>query len=90
MKCQKTIPYIVAIVIFIIASLTYFSPVLKNQKIQQGDITQFIGSSKEIVDHRAEFEEESYWTNSSFSGMPAYVISAYYPHNYIKKLAIKL
>tara|TARA_B110000091_G_C13821996_1_gene481631 strand:+ start:4072 stop:6507 length:2436 start_codon:yes stop_codon:yes gene_type:complete len=86
MKLKKTIPYIVAIVIFIIASLTYFSPVLKNQKIQQGDITQFIGSSKEIVDHRAEFEEESYWTNSSFSGMPAYVISAYYPHNYIKKL----
>ena len=47
MKLKKTIPYIVAIVIFIIASLTYFSPVLKNQKIQQGDITQFIGSSKE-------------------------------------------
>ncbi len=83
---KKIIPYIVAILIFVIASLAYFSPVLKGQKIQQGDITQFIGSSKEIVDHRAEFEEEPYWTNTSFGGMPAYVISAYYPHNYIKKL----
>jgi hypothetical protein len=82
---KKLIPYLIAILIFAIASLAYFSPVLKGQKIKQGDITQFIGSSKEIVDHRAEFDTEPYWTNTSFGGMPAYVISAYYPNNYIKK-----
>lgn len=82
---KKLLPFVVAITIFIIASLTYFSPVLKGQKIQQGDITQFIGSSKEIVDHRAAYDEEPYWTNSSFGGMPAYVVSAYYPYNFIKK-----
>lgn len=83
---KKTLPYIIAILIFVIASLTYFSPVLKGKKIQQSDITQFIGSSKEIVDHRADFDEEPYWTNATFGGMPAYVVSAYYPHDYIKKL----
>ena len=82
---KKLIPYLIAILIFAIASLAYFSPVLKGQKIKQGDITQFIGSSKEIVDHRAAFDTEPYWTNTSFGGMPAYVISAYYPNNYIKK-----
>ncbi len=85
MQIKKLLPFAVAILIFVIASLTYFSPVLKGQKIQQGDITQFIGSSKEIVDHRATYGEEPYWTNSSFGGMPAYVVSAYYPYNFIKK-----
>lgn len=82
---KKLLPFAVAIVVFVIASLAYFSPVLKGQKLRQGDITQFIGSSKEIVDHRKANDEEPYWTNTSFGGMPAYVVSAYYPHNYIKK-----
>ena len=29
---------------------------------------------------------ETYWTNSAFSGMPTYQLGAKYPHNYIKKL----
>ncbi|MCF6280224.1 MAG: YfhO family protein [Flavobacteriaceae bacterium] len=83
---KKTIPYLIAILIFIVASLAYFSPVLKGKKIQQSDITQYIGSSKEIKDFRKDYDAEPYWTNTSFGGMPAYVISAYYPHDYIKKL----
>ncbi|PHR74031.1 MAG: hypothetical protein COA67_01315 [Lutibacter sp.] len=83
---KKTIPYIIAILIFVIASLAYFSPVLKGKKIQQGDITQFIGSSKEIKDFRKAYDTEPYWTNTSFGGMPSYVISTYYPNDYIKKL----
>lgn len=87
MKIKKIIPYAVAILVFVIASLAYFSPVLEGKQIQQSDITQFIGSSKEIKDFRkANNGEEPYWTNSSFGGMPAYVVSAYYPNNYIKKL----
>ncbi len=83
---KKGIPYIIAILIFVIASLAYFSPVLKGKKIQQSDITQYIGSSKEIKDFRKEYDTEPYWTNTSFGGMPSYVISAYYPHDYIKKV----
>ncbi len=83
---KKGIPYVIAILIFVIASLAYFSPVLKGKKIQQSDITQYIGSSKEIKDFRKEYDAEPYWTNTSFGGMPSYVISAYYPHDYIKKV----
>ncbi len=86
MKIKRTFPYLLAILIFVIASVLYFNPVLKGQKIKQSDITQFKGMSKEIADYRAEKGEEPYWTGAAFSGMPAYQLSAYYPNDYIKTL----
>ena len=86
MNFKKVIPYVAAILVFVVASLAYFSPVLEGKKIKQGDITQFIGSSKEIVDFREQHQEEPYWTNTSFGGMPSYAVSTYYPHDYIKKI----
>ena len=86
MNPKKFIPTIVAIVIFIAASLIYFHPVLKGQKIPQSDITQFQGMVKEISDFRAENNTEPYWTGASFSGMPAYQISAYYPNDFVRSL----
>jgi hypothetical protein len=86
MKIKQLTPYLLAIVIFVIASITYFNPILKGQKIKQSDITQFKGMSKEIVDYRAEKGEEPYWTGSAFSGMPAYQLSAHYPNDFIKKV----
>ena len=83
---KKVLPYIIAILTFTIVSLAYFSPVLEGKKLSQSDINQFKGSSKEIVDYRKEFDEEPYWTNRTFGGMPAYQVSVYYPHNYIKKI----
>lgn len=69
-----------------IASLLYFHPVLKGQKIAQSDITQFSGMAKEIKDYRADKNKEPYWTGASFSGMPAYQISAYYPYDFVRTL----
>ena len=63
---KKILPYIIAILTFTIVSLTYFFPVLKGEMLSQSDINQFKGSSKEIVEHRIEFEEEPYWTNRTF------------------------
>lgn len=83
---KKAVPYLIAIVTFIVVSLAYFSPVLEGKKIQQSDITQFKGSSKEIVDFRAENKTEPYWTNATFGGMPAYAVSAYYSYDFINKL----
>ena len=86
MKIEKIVPYIIAIVIFAISAITYVNPVLKGHKMKQSDITQFKGMSKEIVDYRNTNGEEPYWTGAAFSGMPAYQLSAYYPHDYIKKI----
>jgi len=83
---KKYIPYLIAIVTFIVVSVAYFSPVLEGQQILQSDIVQFKGSAKEIADYRAKNKTEPYWTNTSFSGMPAYNVSALYPNNYISKI----
>jgi hypothetical protein len=85
-KAKKFLPYGIAIAIFIIASLIYFYPVLKGQKIAQSDITQFQGMAKEISDFRADKNTEPYWTGASFSGMPAYQISAYYPNDFVRSI----
>lgn len=86
MKLNKLFPYIIAVAIFVIASLIYFHPVLKGQKIAQSDITQFRGMAKEIADYRTAKDTEPYWTGASFSGMPAYQISAYYPYDFLRSL----
>ena len=87
---QKFLPFIIAIFVFVVASLAYFSPVLKGEKLYQSDIAQFRGMSKEIADFREKNKAEPYWTNRAFGGMPAYQLSAYYPHNYIKKADLLL
>lgn len=74
------------LVLFVIAALAYFNPVLQGKKIFQSDIAQYTGMAKEQNDYRKINDEEPYWTNSAFGGMPTYQLGANYPHNYVKKL----
>ena len=83
---KKILPYLAAIVIFLVVTLAYFSPLLEGKKILQSDIVNFKGMSKEIADFRAKTGEEPLWTNSMFGGMPAYQISASYTSNLIGHL----
>lgn len=69
-----------------VAALAYFHPVLQGKVIYQNDIAQYTGMAKEQNDFRKKTEQEPYWTNSAFGGMPTYQLGANYPHNYIKKL----
>jgi len=85
MDYKKTIPYIVAVLTFVIVSLAYFSPVLEGKKLFQNDIAHFMGMSKEVKEFRAEHNQEPYWTNRAFGGMPTYQLSTYYQNDYIKK-----
>lgn len=86
MYLKKFLPYLVAFLVFVIAALAYFSPVLQGKELFQSDIAQFRGMSKEVQEFREKFKEEPYWTNRAFGGMPTYQLSTYYPHDYIKKL----
>ncbi|MCF8223793.1 MAG: YfhO family protein [Bacteroidales bacterium] len=81
---KKYLPHLVALLTFTAITLIYFSPALENKVLRTHDTTVFAGSSKEIKDHRAEYNEEPLWTNSMFSGMPAYLISAQFPGNLFK------
>ena len=87
---KKVIPHILVLILFVIVSVSYFSPVLQGKKIFQSDIVQYTGMAKQQNDFRANTGAETYWTNSAFGGMPTYQLGAKYPHNYIKKLDLTL
>ena len=86
MKLTKYLPHVGAIVLFIVASLLYFNPVLGGKQIKQSDITQYIGMAKEMNDFRAEENKEPYWIGNAFSGMPSYQVGARFPNDFVKEL----
>ena len=81
---KNIIPHFICIVFFAVLSLTYFYPVLLNKGIEQSDISQFLGMSKQVVDHRNEFNEEPYWLDNAFLGMPSFQVSAVYPYDILR------
>ncbi len=72
----KAVPHIIAIVSFLVISIFIYRPIIFEGKVMdQNDINQGRGAAQEIVDYREATGEEALWTNSMFSGMPAYLIS---------------
>jgi hypothetical protein len=82
---RKTGPYLLAVVLFLVISVIYFSPVLEGKKLQSSD-GQFMGMSKEIVDYRNATGKEALWSNNMFSGMPAYLTSTIYSGEILSKI----
>lgn len=87
---KHVFPHLVAVIVFYIITLFFFSPIFFNGKVlNQGDIQQFIGSSKSISDYRASTGEEALWAPDMFSGMPAYLVSLRWsdgPLAWVKKI----
>ena len=81
---KKIYVHLIAILIFFVIPVIYFLPMIQGKKIQQSDMMQFQGMSKEIIDFREETGEEALWTNSMFGGMPASLISMKQPNNILK------
>ncbi|AKD05519.1 YfhO family protein [Pontibacter korlensis] len=77
---RDVLPHAIAVLVFLILTAVYFSPVLFQDKgLAQHDILQFKGGAKEIQDYRERTGEEALWTNSMFGGMPAYLIQTHFP-----------
>ena len=85
-KLQPYLPHLIAVIVFTVMSFAYFYPVLEGKVFRGNDSTVSKINSKEIQDYRDKFGKEPLWTNSIFSGMPAYLISTLYPGNLIKKV----
>jgi len=83
---RKAGPYMLAVVLFLVISLIYFSPVLQGKKLQSSDGIQFKGMAKEIADYRQATGKEALWSNNMFSGMPAYLTSTIYSGELISKI----
>lgn len=70
---KKLLPYLVAVVIFIVLALVYVSPVLDGKVINAGDTKSWEGMYQECKEYN-ESGNYSWWTGSMFSGMPTYQI----------------
>lgn len=81
---KNLIPIASAIGLFLLLSIVYMYPALEGKNLRQQDVVQHHGMSKELVDYRNETGKEAIWTNSSFSGMPGYMISTVYKSNNLK------
>ena len=87
---KNILPHFVCIFILLILSITYFYPILLKKGIEQSDISQFRGMSKQIVDHRENFDEEPYWLDNAFLGMPSYQVSVRYPYDLLRIIDLSI
>lgn len=78
---NQATPHFIAILVFLVVSSAFFSPILENKTLEQYDTRHWQGMSKEIRDYRNETGHLPLWTNSMFSGMPTYLINTPPTHN---------
>ena len=82
---KKFIPHLIALGIFFALTVAYLRPVFfEGKRLSQSDVRMWQGMSKEIIDWGAKTGHYPLWTNSMFSGMPAYQISMPTPANLIE------
>ncbi len=85
----KSIPIVIAILVFVVLSISYFYPAIEGKRIMGHDNSTSRGMAEEI---RLFQKAEGYnplWTNSMFGGMPGYQIS-FGPKNFLMSTVSKL
>ena len=77
---KKWLPYLCAFLAFVLLAYAYAPEVLKGKVVNQSDIASWHGMSHEITSYNEAHPNDppTLWTNSMFSGMPAYTISVIY------------
>ncbi len=83
-RTKRYLPHLIAVILFTVLAFAYFYPVLEGKQIKANDTQVHRINSKEIQDYREKYGKEPLWTNSIFSGMPAFLISTRYPGNLVK------
>lgn len=79
-------PHLFSIIGFLILTMGYFSPLMEGKKLPMHDITQAEAGAKEIKDYHEKTGEWANWTNSMFSGMPAFMIAGDFPGSWSTKI----
>ncbi len=81
---KKLLPYLVAIVLFIVFAISYCSPILQGKVLQAGDVKNWEGAAQEARVFRQQTGETAWWTNSMFGGMPTFQITGSTPANLLR------
>ncbi|MEO6813124.1 MAG: YfhO family protein [Ginsengibacter sp.] len=72
---KKILPHLVAIVIFLVVAVIYCKPALEGKVVAQHDIQGWRGMAQQSFEFKDKHGFYPLWTNSMFSGMPAYQIA---------------
>ncbi len=87
LKDKRNLIFIIAsLALFTIIAFVYANPVLSGKQLFQHDIVQYRGFAKELLDYRAQTDQETYWSDSIFGGMPTYQMGAQFRGDLIQKL----
>lgn len=84
---KAALPHVVAVLVFLVLTLVYFSPVLQGKDIIQDDAIGSMNWGKDAKEYHEETGEYSYWSNSMFSGMPCNFTYSPQPANVFKPAA---
>ncbi|NNC96063.1 MAG: hypothetical protein HKN92_10910, partial [Chitinophagales bacterium] len=71
---KSILPHAAAILFFLILTVGYMSPMMEGERLIAHDNVQSIGLSQELKKNYEETGKINRWTNSVFSGMPAFRI----------------
>jgi hypothetical protein len=89
---KRAIPHLVATAIFLAITIFFSLPAFQGKQIVQQDNVQASGAAREVTDYFKETGKAALWTNTMFSGMPAYQIWVAYPtdamtglHRFLKR-----
>jgi len=72
---KKILPHLIAIAIFLIVAVIYCKPALQGKVVQQSDIQGWRGMAQQSFEFKDKYGHFPLWSNSMFSGMPAYQIA---------------
>ena len=72
---KTLLPHLIAVIVFALVATIYCKPVLEGKVLQQSDVSQWKGMSKDMQDYKDNHGNWPLWTNGMFSGMPGYQIA---------------
>jgi hypothetical protein len=72
---KRLLPHLIAVIIFLIVALIYCKPALQGKVVIQHDTQGWRGMAQQSFEFKEKYGHYPLWTNSMFSGMPAYQIA---------------
>ena len=72
---KKALPHIVAIIVFLIVSVAYNKTAFEGKVLRQADVQGYTGMARQSQEFKEKHGHFPLWTESMFSGMPAYNIA---------------
>lgn len=76
--------YLFCIGLLAAIALLFYAPLLSGKVLLQSDIQQYKSMSRQMQEHRSTLDQETYWIDNAFMGMPTYQLGAQYPADFLQ------